>query len=191
MRHGGITPARMGAAGGANSADRPREECGVFGACMNPGADAALTTFYGLMSLQHRGQDSAGIASSHGERVRVVKGPGLAAEVFHEDALARLSGYVAIGHVRSAARADEDDTAIQPFVFRYTGGMMAVAHNGSITNGKALRERLGRSGVVFQSESDAEVIGSLVARYYSLGMIGAIERAMEDLEGAYSLLVMA
>ncbi len=191
MRHGGITPARMGAAGGANSADRPREECGVFGACMNPGADAALTTFYGLMSLQHRGQDSAGIASSHGERVRVVKGPGLAAEVFHEDALARLSGYVAIGHVRNAARADEDDTAIQPFVFRYTGGMMAVAHNGSITNGKALRERLGRSGVVFQSESDAEVIGSLVARYYSLGMIGAIERAMEDLEGAYSLLVMA
>ncbi len=193
MRHAGITPVGMeaaGGAGGANSADRPREECGVFGACMNPGADAVLMTFYGLMSLQHRGQDSAGIASSHGERVRVVKGSGLAAEVFHEDALAHLSGNVAIGHVRNAARADEDDTAIQPFVFHYTGGMMAVAHNGSITNGKALRERLGRSGVVFQSESDAEVIGSLVARYYSLGMIGAIERAMEDLEGAYSFLVM-
>ncbi len=158
---------------------------------MNSGADAVLTTFYGLMSLQHRGQDSAGIASSDGERIRVVKGPGLAAEVFHEDAIDRLSGYVAIGHVRNAARADEDDTAVQPFVFRYAGGMMAVAHNGSITNGKALRERLGRSGVVFHSESDAEVIGSLIARYYSLGMIGAIERAMEDLEGAYCFLVMA
>jgi len=197
MRHAGVTPAGMEAAGcaagagGADSADRPREECGVFGACMNPGADAVLTTFYGLMSLQHRGQDSAGIASCDGERIRVAKGPGLAAEVFHEDALARLSGYAAIGHVRNAARADEDDTAIQPFVFHYTGGMMAVAHNGSITNGKALRERLGRSGVVFQSESDAEVIGSLVARYYSLGMVGAIERAMEDLQGAYSFLVMA
>lgn len=180
-----------GCAGGANSADRPREECGVFGACMNSDSDAVLTTFYGLMSLQHRGQDSAGIASCDGERIRVHKGPGLAAEVFHEDALARLWGSSAIGHVRNATRADEDDTAIQPFVFRYTGGMMAVAHNGSITNSRALRERLGRSGVVFQSESDAEVIGSLIARYYSLGIIGAIERAMEDLEGAYCFVVMA
>ena len=194
MRHAGIRPAGVEAAGCVGSAravDRPREECGVFGARMNSDADAVLSVFYGLMSLQHRGQDSAGIASSDGRRIRVVKGPGLASEVFHEDALARLSGYAAIGHVRNAARADEDDTAIQPFVFRYTGGMMAVAHNGSITNGRALRERLGRSGVVFQSESDAEAIGSLVARYYSLGIIGAIERAMEDLEGAYSFLVMA
>ncbi|MGI6130285.1 MAG: amidophosphoribosyltransferase [Bacillota bacterium] len=188
MRHAGVTPAGVDRAG---SVDRPREECGVFGACMSSGGGAVLTTFYGLMSLQHRGQDSAGIASADGERIRVVKGPGLAAEVFHEDALARLSGHVAIGHVRNAARADEDDTAIQPFVFHYTGGMMAVAHNGSITNGRALRERLGRSGVVFQSESDAEIIGSLIARYYSLGIIGAIERAMEDMEGAYSFLVMA
>ena len=194
MRHAGIRPAGVEAAGCVGSAravDRPREECGVFGARMNSDADAVLSVFYGLMSLQHRGQDSAGIASSDGRRIRVVKGPGLASEVFHEDALARLSGYAAIGHVRNAARADEDDTAIQPFVFRYTGGMMAVAHNGSITNGRALRERLGRSGVVFQSESDAEVIGSLIARYYSLGTAGAIERAMEDLEGAYSFLVMA
>jgi amidophosphoribosyltransferase len=181
----------MGGADGAGGVDRPREECGVFGARMNPNIDAVLSTFYGLMSLQHRGQDSAGIASSDGERIRVVKGPGLASEVFHEDALARLSGHAAIGHVRNAARADEDDTAIQPFVFRYTGGMMAVAHNGSITNGRTLRERLGRSGVVFHSESDAEVIGSLIARYYSLGMVGAIERAMEDLQGAYCFLVMA
>lgn len=173
--------------------DRPREECGVFGACMDAdaGADAALTTFYGLMSVQHRGQDSAGIASSREGRIRVIKGPGLAAEVFHEDALARLRGSLAIGHVRNAARADEDDSAIQPFVLRFTGGMMAVAHNGSITNSQALRDRLGRSGVVFHSESDAEVIGSLIARYYSLGMTGAIERAMEDLEGAYSFLIMA
>ena len=88
MRHAGVTPAGMEAAGcaagagGADGADRPREECGVFGACMNRGADAVLTTFYGLMSLQHRGQDSAGIASCDGERIRVAKGPGLAAEVF-------------------------------------------------------------------------------------------------------------
>ncbi len=183
MRHAGVALAPV--------PDRPREECGVFGACLSAGADAALIAFHGLMSLQHRGQDSAGIASSRGGRIRVIKGPGLAAEVFHEDALARLAGSAAVGHVRNAARADEDDSAIQPFVLRFTGGMMAVAHNGSITNSQALRDRLGRSGVVFSSESDAEVIGSLIARYYSLGMTGAIERAMEDLEGAYSFLIMA
>lgn len=170
-------------------ADKPREECGVFGVCFNEGA--AVAAYYGLVSLQHRGQESAGIAVCDGPRIRVVKGPGLATEVFEGDALSKLPGKTGIGHVRHGIREDNDLSGTQPFVFHHRGGMMAVAHNGSLSNAGELREKLGRSGVVFQSESDSEVIGSLIARHFSLGMVGAIERAMEELEGAYSFVVMA
>lgn len=179
MRHGALR---------AQEADKLKEECGVFGACFRE--DAAVAVYYGLVSLQHRGQESAGIAVYDGSRIRVVKGAGLATEVFEGDAFKRLPGNTGIGHVRHGVCQDNDVSGAQPFVFRHGGGMMAVAHNGSLTNGRVLRERLGRLGVVFQSESDSEVIGSLIARYFSLGMVGAIERAMEELEGAYSFVVM-
>ncbi|NLH87293.1 MAG: amidophosphoribosyltransferase, partial [Firmicutes bacterium] len=100
-------------------ADKPREECGVFGVCFNEGA--AVAAYYGLVSLQHRGQESAGIAVCDGPRIRVVKGPGLATEVFEGDALSKLPGKTGIGHVRHGIREDNDLSGTQPFVFHHRG----------------------------------------------------------------------
>ncbi|MEA4883487.1 MAG: amidophosphoribosyltransferase [Clostridia bacterium] len=180
---------RLEEAGGWTGDGKLHDECGVFGACLHD--NAALAVYYGLVSLQHRGQESAGIATCFGGEVRVVKGMGLVGEVFHEGSLERLPGGTGIGHVRYAITGDGGESGIQPFVFRHLGGMMAVAMNGHITNGPELRLRLARSGVVFQSESDSETIGCLIARYHSFGMVGAIERTMEDLRGGYSFVVMA
>ncbi|HOA16081.1 MAG TPA: amidophosphoribosyltransferase [Bacillota bacterium] len=170
------------------SEDAVRDECGVFGAVLQ--GPAAESIFMGLVALQHRGQESAGIAAFEGNEIKVIKDMGLATEVFARQPVNPLKGHSAIGHVRYSTTGSSDIMNAQPMTFRYIDGMMALAHNGNITNASQLRRRLGKTGVVFQTTSDSELIGCTIARGYDLGMLGAIRKAMETLDGAYSFIVL-
>ncbi len=161
----------------------------MFGACVD--RDAARYVHSGLVSLQHRGQESAGIAVFDGHEIHIKKGMGLVSEVFGAKDFDELCGNSSIGHALYASAANKSYANAQPFVFRYIGGMFAVTYDGQINNAAKLRDELGMSGAVFQSTSDVEVVGSLLARYHSLGMAGAIARSMDDLSGAYSIIVLS
>lgn len=168
--------------------DRVKDECGVFGAALKgPVADMV---FMGLVALQHRGQESAGIATFEGNEIKVIKDMGLVTEVFSRRPASGLKGSTGIGHVRYSTTGSSDIMNAQPMTFRYIDGMMALAHNGNITNAAVLRRRLGKTGAVFQTTSDSEIIGCTIARHYDLGMLGAIRKAMETLDGAYSFVVL-
>ncbi|MEW6660992.1 MAG: amidophosphoribosyltransferase [Bacillota bacterium] len=169
--------------------DKPREECGVFG-IFGPGMDAAQLSYFGLYALQHRGQESAGIAVSDGREVHLHKNMGLVAEVFNEDNLRTLQGGIAIGHVRYSTTGSSSLVNAQPLVFRYLRGTVALAHNGNLTNAAELRQNLAINGSVFQSTSDSEVIINLIARYGQNPIEEAVMKCMIDLKGAYSLVVM-
>ncbi len=143
--------------------DKPREACGVFAICA-PGADVARLTYYGLYALQHRGQESAGIAVADGQRILLHKEMGLVAEVFSAERLAELKGYLAIGHVRYSTTGASHPVNAQPLVFYCGRGMLGLAHNGNLSNGCFLRRELLASGAVFQSTTDSEVLINLIAR---------------------------
>lgn len=170
--------------------DKPKEECGVFG-IYAPKQDVARLTYYGLYALQHRGQESAGIAVSNGDNIDLFKNMGLVAEVFSKDMLRKLKGDMAIGHVRYSTTGSSHVANAQPLVFRSINGMLALAHNGNLTNATELRDGLGRNGSVFQTTTDSEVIVNVVARYSQNSLEEALMKCMIDLKGAYSLLVMA
>ncbi|SHJ38430.1 amidophosphoribosyltransferase [Desulfofundulus thermosubterraneus] len=169
--------------------DKPKEECGVFGVYA-PGKDVARLTYYGLYALQHRGQESAGIAVGDGRHVQLHKAMGLVPEVFQQRDLDELKGHVAIGHVRYSTTGASSPINAQPLVFRYTGGMLGLAHNGNLTNVNELRARLASTGSVFQSSTDSEVIVNLIARYGQASLVDAIMKCMIDLKGAYSLVIL-
>ncbi|MQL53465.1 amidophosphoribosyltransferase [Desulfofundulus thermobenzoicus] len=169
--------------------DKPGEECGVFG-IYAPGRDVARLTYYGLYALQHRGQESAGIAVADGKRLQLHKGMGLVPEVFHHRELSELQGHLAIGHVRYSTTGASSPINAQPLVFRYAGGMLGLAHNGNLTNITELRARLTATGSVFQSSTDSEVIVNLIARYGQTGLVDAVMKCMIDLKGAYSLVIL-
>lgn len=170
-------------------ADKPREECGVFG-IFGPGLEVATLTYYGLYALQHRGQESAGIAVSDGQTIQVHKNMGLVSEVFQEEDLAKLKGKIAIGHVRYSTTGSSSLANAQPLCFRYLRGMVALAHNGNLINAQELRYSLSTTGSVFQSTSDTEVIINLIARYGQNTIEEALMKCLIDLKGAYSLVVM-
>ncbi len=170
--------------------DKPKEECGLFG-IYAPGMDVARLTYYGLYALQHRGQESAGIAVSNGRGIDLHKDMGLVAEVFCDEILQQLKGNMAIGHVRYSTTGSSHVANAQPLVFRYLKGMLSLAHNGNLTNTAELRDSLGRTGSVFQTTTDSEVIVNLIARYSQSSPDEALMKCMIDLKGAYSLLVMA
>ncbi|MDA8441218.1 MAG: amidophosphoribosyltransferase, partial [Peptococcaceae bacterium] len=170
--------------------DKPHEECGVFG-IYAPGQDVARLTYYGLYALQHRGQESAGIAVSDGEHIQLHKNMGLVSEVFSEAVLVNLKGKMAIGHVRYSTTGSSNVANAQPLVFRYFNGMLSLAHNGNLTNTEELRDTLGRNGSVFQTTTDSEVIVNVLARYSQNSLEEALMKCMIDIKGAYSLLVMA
>ncbi|MDN5344390.1 MAG: amidophosphoribosyltransferase [Clostridia bacterium] len=175
---------------GADGAVRKwHEECGIFG-IYAPGKDVARLTYYGLFALQHRGQESAGIAVADGRHIAVHKGMGLVAEVFNQENLQSLAGEVAIGHVRYSTTGASSLVNAQPLVFRYRRGMVAIAHNGNLTNATKLRHELGASGSIFQSSTDSEVIVNLIARYSQEHVEDALRRCQDKMEGAYSLVVM-
>lgn len=167
---------------------RPKHECGVF--AVHGHKDAAQLTYYGLFALQHRGQESAGIASGSGggKPFRLHKGMGLVSQVFNEEHLAMLSGTMSIGHVRYSTTGSSTLLNSQPLSVNTSRGQLAVAHNGNLVNAAALREELERRGSIFQTTVDSEIVLHLLAQPDDTmgGPIGALRR----LEGAFSVVVM-
>ncbi|RQD71044.1 MAG: amidophosphoribosyltransferase [Tindallia sp. MSAO_Bac2] len=170
--------------------DDLREECGVAGLIQTEDDHTSELLYFGLYALQHRGQESAGIAVNDGEKTRWHKDMGLVSEVFSNADLEKLKGHIGVGHVRYSTSGESDVENAQPLVVRYRGGTIALAHNGNLVNAKLLRDRLEDSGVVFQTTIDSEVIVNLIARYSNEGIHGAIRRSMELIKGAYALVIM-
>lgn len=169
--------------------DRPKEECGIIG-LYAPDGEAARLAFFGLFALQHRGQESAGIAVSDGHRVRMHKDMGLVSQVFKEDTLATLPGSMAVGHTRYSTTGASVLRNAQPIYCQSLVGEIAVAHNGNLINARELREEMKAQGETFNTTNDSEVIARLIVRHMSLGPEGAVSAAMSKLKGAYSVAVL-
>ncbi len=177
--------------------DKLREECGVFGIYDLSGSDVASSIYYGLFALQHRGQESCGIAVSdtNGPKGKVssCKGMGLVNEVFLPGSLDDLHGDIGVGHVRySTAGASTRENA-QPLVLNYIKGTLALAHNGNLINALELRKELEYTGAIFQTTIDSEVIAYHIARerVNTATVQEAVGNAMKKMKGAYSLIVMS
>ncbi|MEW6409439.1 MAG: amidophosphoribosyltransferase [Nitrospirota bacterium] len=168
--------------------DRFREKCGVFGVFGHP--EASNITYLGLYALQHRGQEGAGIVSSDGNRLHVEKSMGLVADIFTEDRLKGLPGYMAIGHNRYSTTGSSDLKNVQPLVVSYSLGSMAIAHNGNLINGLFIRDELEAYGSIFQSTSDSEVIIHLIAQSRHASFYDRIIDALNRVKGSYSLLIL-
>ncbi|AIS51768.1 amidophosphoribosyltransferase PurF [Thermoanaerobacter kivui] len=166
-----------------------KEECGVFGAY-------SLTTsvhsyiYYGLQALQHRGQESAGIAVYNGENVQCVKGLGLAIEVFNKENLKILEGKMGIGHVRYSTTGSNDIVNAQPLVANFKNEYMALAHNGNLINAEELRNDLENDGRIFQTTTDSEIILHLIAKNYQKGLIEALKETIKQIRGSYALVIL-
>src|SRR5215467_6513606 len=169
--------------------DKFHEECGVVAIYGHP--EAANLTYLGLYALQHRGQESAGIATSDGREIHSFKSMGHVADIFTPPVLADLPGELAIGHTRYSTAGDTVVLNAQPFTVSCNKGRIAVAHNGNITNAAELRRELEREGSIFQASSDTEVVLHLVARSREKTLAGALREALLQLEGAFSLVVLA
>jgi amidophosphoribosyltransferase len=169
--------------------DKFRDECGVVAIYGNP--EAANLTYLGLYALQHRGQESAGIATSDGREIHCYKHMGHVADIFTPEAIGGLPGELAIGHTRYSTAGDTVLLNAQPFSVSCNKGQIAVAHNGNITNALDLRRELEREGSIFQASSDTEVILHLVARSRERTLTGALREALLQLEGAFSLVFLA
>lgn len=168
---------------------KPREACGVFG-IYGPGEDVARITFFGLYALQHRGQESAGIAVSDGVRATMHKGMGLVAQVFTEERLRPLTGHIAIGHNRYSTKGSSRLPNAQPYLIESALGPLAVAHNGNLVNAAALRARLLQRGVGLSSTSDSEVITQMLAGAHGDTWEARIQAFMQEAQGAYSLAIL-
>lgn len=171
--------------------DQQEEACGVFGVYSNDTSfDASSLTYLGLYALQHRGQESAGMVVSDGERVAAHKEMGLVSRVFNPDVLSRLRGRIAIGHVRYSTTGSSYLANAQPLLARCSKGVMAVAHNGNLVNTDLLRQELEEQGSVFQSTTDTEVIINLIARFSKDKLEDSIAKAALKLAGSFSLVIM-
>jgi amidophosphoribosyltransferase len=159
--------------------------CGVIGVYGHP--EAANLAYLGLYALQHRGQESAGIVATDGERLRSIREMGHVNDIFTADRLKELRGYAAIGHVRYSTAGDSSKRNAQPIAVDYAGGSVAVGHNGNLVNATELRERLEAEGAIFQTTSDTEAIVHLIARSREQTLPGRIADALRQVRGAYSL----
>lgn len=168
--------------------DELNEECGVFGVYRHH--DAAQLTYYGLHALQHRGQESAGIVSTNGDSFRVHRGTGLVTEVFDQEQIDQLTAEIAIGHVRYSTTGKTGLANAQPLVFNYAGGEIAIAANGNLVNAAKIRKELEKSGSIFQTTTDTEVIAHLIARSNCEQFEEAVQEALHQLRGAYALLIL-
>ncbi|MFA8343316.1 MAG: amidophosphoribosyltransferase, partial [Rhodothermaceae bacterium] len=174
--------------------DKPKCFCGVFG--IYGTETASVNTYYGLHSLQHRGQEAAGIISLDSKDnkplLNVFKGNGLVSDVFADHSLfsEKLPGFAAIGHNRYSTTGSSSSKNIQPFNVNYRLGNLAIAHNGNLTNAKALREALVNDGAIFQSSSDTEVILHLIARSKLDNQISQIQEALQKVIGAFSITIL-
>ena len=171
--------------------DQMEEACGVFGIyAQDESINVAEAAYYGLFALQHRGQESAGIAVADGKGIKHYRNLGLVPEVFDEEILHGLTGRISIGHVRYSTFGSKDVINSQPLVARCKIGMLALAHNGNLVNADALRAQMEDDGAIFQTSVDTEVILSLIARESSKGLIEAIRSMMEKVRGSYALGIL-
>jgi amidophosphoribosyltransferase len=170
------------------SFDKFKEECGVFGIFGHP--EAANMTYLGLYALQHRGQESAGIAASDRQVVRLSRAMGYVADVFDAETLAGLPGSMAIGHVRYSTAGQSSVANAQPFLIDCAHGQMAICHNGNLVNATELRDALVGQGSIFQSSTDTEVILHLYARSRAATVEDAVIDAVSQVQGAFSLAMM-
>ena len=168
--------------------DHFHDECGVFGIFNH--AEASKLAYLGLYALQHRGQESAGIASSDGLDVHSHKALGHVQEIFTPGVISRLPGEIAIGHTRYSTAGDTTLMNAQPVVIDCNKGKLALGHNGNLTNALEVRRRLEHRGSIFQTTSDTEVIVHLIARSAARNLPGAIADALNQVEGAYSLVIL-
>jgi len=168
--------------------DKFKDECGVFGIFGHP--EAANLTYLGLYALQHRGQESAGIVSADGERMRASRAMGHVADAFDETALEGLPGHLAVGHTRYSTAGESRLQNAQPFLIDCAHGQIAVAHNGNLVNARELREDLVRDGSIFQTGSDTEVILHLYARSKASSIEDALVESIAQVRGAYSLVLL-
>jgi amidophosphoribosyltransferase len=168
--------------------DRFHDRCGLFGIFGHP--EAAHLAYLGLYALQHRGQESAGIVASDGERLRIDKGMGLVNDVFNDDKLAALTGDAAMGHVRYSTAGDTVAVNAQPILIECHRGPIALGHNGNLVNAAILRRELEAAGSIFQSTSDTEVILHLYARSHRDRLEDAIAASLSKVMGAFSLLFL-
>ena len=168
--------------------DRFHDECGLFGIWNHP--EAANVTYLGLYALQHRGQESAGIAATDGHAFHVEKAMGWVADVFSPERMRRLPGHRAIGHVRYSTSGSSNLRNAQPITANTAHGPIAIAHNGNLINAEALRKEMVRDGAIFQSNSDTEVILHLLARAPAAPLEEQIPHALAQVKGAYSLLIL-
>lgn len=180
-----------------NAEDELHDECGVFGAYDFDGGDVASTIYYGLFALQHRGQESCGIAVSDTQgpkgKVFSYKDMGLVNEVFDAEKLDKLNGNIGVGHVRYSTAGSSVRENAQPLVLNYVKGTLGMAHNGNLLNAIELREELSYTGAIFQTTIDSEVIAYLIARerLKTSTVEAAVKNSMEKIKGAYSLIVMS
>jgi amidophosphoribosyltransferase len=165
-----------------------REECGVVAIHGHP--EAARQAYLGLYALQHRGQESAGIATADGQRLANIKGMGLVSEIFTDDVLDRLPGSMAIGHTRYSTTGDSALLNAQPIRVDSTKGLIAIAHNGNLVNLGNARARLEREGAYFQTTSDSEIIVQLIAHSHAGTLVDAIADSLRQVEGAFSIVMM-
>ncbi len=169
--------------------DKFRDECGVVAIYSHP--EAETLAYLGLHALQHRGQESAGIVSSDGMSLHIHKAMGLVADIFTEDRLQKLRGTLAIGHTRYSTTGDSAILNAQPIMVQSNKGMIALAHNGNLTNAFELRSRMEAQGSIFQTSSDTEVIVHLIAQSREQTLPEAIADALRRVEGAFSLVMIS
>lgn len=162
--------------------------CGIFGVYGHP--EASNLAYLGLHALQHRGQESAGISASDGQRQRSWRGMGLVVDVFNQERLKQLPGRAAIGHVRYSTAGDSDLANAQPFAVRHGRGQLAVAHNGNLVNATALRREMELRGSIFTSTADTEVIVHLLARRQERRLVDRVRAVIGEIRGAYSLVLL-
>jgi amidophosphoribosyltransferase len=168
--------------------DKFKDECGIFGIFGHP--EAANMTYLGLYALQHRGQESAGIAASDGEQVRVSRAMGYVADTFDSETLTNLPGSSAIGHVRYSTAGESKLSNAQPILIDCAHGQIAICHNGNLVNARDLREELVRQGSIFQSNSDTEVVLHLYARSKAASVEDAVVESVSQVQGAFSLVIL-
>ncbi|MHB8968480.1 MAG: amidophosphoribosyltransferase [Thermoleophilia bacterium] len=169
--------------------DKPEEACGIFGV-VAPGREVSRLTFFGLFALQHRGQESAGIAVDDNGHLTAVKDMGLVSQVFKEETLMSLSGQAAIGHTRYSTTGSTRWSNAQPVCHNRNGHTLALAHNGNIINTAELRELMGPYGVKFNSTSDSELLAALIAMNPSPDIQQAVAESIPRIKGAFSVVIL-
>src|SRR3569833_2168930 len=169
--------------------ESPKEECGVFGVYA-PGYDVARLSYFALFSLQHRGQESAGIYVSNGQRLKWVKEMGLVNQIFDEQIMDQLQGHIAIGHVRYSTTGSSILRNAQPLHCAGGDGTIGVAHNGNLINTEELRAELQSQGVSCETTNDSEVIARMIAKQQDKTLVDAVAHTMSRIRGAYSIAII-